>query len=120
MKNQELEALFMQTTDHPELMTEFLKQLLLADIFCVGDDSDQSNIHFRMLETPEGEQAIPFFLMADTLKMSFGDDLEYFIMPAKHFFEMTKGSILLLNPASAHMKEFTADEIEFLLSFDIP
>ena len=71
MKNQELEALFMQTIDQPELMTKFLKELLIADIYCIGDDSDQSNILFRMLETPEDEQAIPFFLTADTLKMSF-------------------------------------------------
>jgi hypothetical protein len=119
MQNQKLELLFSKTSQQPELFSEFLNQLLISDVFCIGDDSDQSNVYFQMLETPEGEQAIPFFLSLDTLRSSFGDDLDYFIMSARDFFEMTKGAVLLLNPASDYMKEFAPDEIEFLLSLGL-
>lgn len=40
-------------------------------------------------------------------------------MSARDFFEMTKGAVLLLNPASDYMKEFAPDEIEFLLSLGL-
>ncbi|SPL72246.1 SseB family protein [Acinetobacter stercoris] len=114
MQNQELEQLFIQTADQPELFSAFLNQLLVSEVFCLGDDSDQSNLQFRTMETPDGEQAIPFFLTLDTLRMSLGDDLHYFLLPAKQLLEITKGSTLLLNPASSYMKEFSPEEIELL------
>jgi hypothetical protein len=36
-------------------------------------------------------------------------------MPARNLLEMTQGAILVLNPTSSYSKEFSADEIEFLL-----
>jgi hypothetical protein len=41
---------------------------------------------------------------------------KYLIMPAKAFFEMTRGSFVMLNPGSAYGKEFVPDEIARLLN----
>ena len=115
MSDPRLDALFQQAAENPENTPAFLKQLLLSDIYCLGLAQANGRIQFRMLQTEHGEQAIPFFLSSEMICADWDADERYLSMPARNLLEMTQGAILVLNPTSSYLKEFSADEIEFLL-----
>ena len=46
-----------------------------------------------MSETPDGEQAIPFFLELESIHNDLGTDAEYVILNTRKFFEMMLGAI---------------------------
>lgn len=110
-----LQQLFTQTQENYELIPEFIDQLLVSDIYCLGTKDSQNNIQFRVLESPEGDQAIPFFLELEMIKQDIGEEAEYIILNARKLFEITKGATLVLNPTSNLVKEFQADEITKIL-----
>lgn len=115
MSNLHLDALFQQAAENPENMPEFLKQLLLSEIYCLGLAQANGRIQFRMLQTEHGEQAIPFFLSSEMIRADLGAGEPFLSMPARKLLEMTQGAIVVLNPTSSYSKEFSADEIDFLL-----
>ena len=116
---QNLQQLFTQTQENYELIPEFIEQLLQSDVYCLGTQDAAQNIQFRVLETPEGDQAIPFFLSLEMIQTDLGEDTEYVVLNTKKLFEMTKGATLVLNPTSEISKEFLSDEILSILeSFD--
>ncbi|RLL35709.1 enhanced serine sensitivity protein SseB [Acinetobacter cumulans] len=114
MTTSNLANLFLQASEDPELTPQFLQQLLMADIYALGTEQTNGRIQFRMLETEHGEQAIPFFLDADTIYTDLGDE-PFIHLPTRKLFEMTQGAILVLNPTSDVSKEFSHQEIDFLL-----
>lgn len=118
MTNQNLEKLFNQTQENYELIPQFLDELLDAEIYCLGTQDQNHQIQFRILETPEGDQAIPFFLSLEQIQTDLGSDEAYVCLKTRKFFEMTKGAILVLNPTSEIAKEFSPEEIESILNME--
>lgn len=112
-----LQELFQQTQENYERIPAFLDELLLADVFCLGTENAGNRIQFRMLETPEGEQAIPFFLDAVQIVESFGE-VDYIPLNCRRFFEMTLGATLVLNPTLSLFKEFSPDEVKSILEME--
>ena len=68
-----------------------------------------------MFETPDGGQAIPFFLELESIHNDLGTDAEYVILNTRKSFEMTLGATVILNPTSELSKEFQAEEIAKIL-----
>ncbi len=110
-----LQQLFTQTQENYELIPEFIDQLLVSDIYCLGTQDSDNKLQFRVLETPEGDQAIPFFLELEMIQQDIGTDAEYLVLNARKLFEITKGATLVLNPTSNLVKEFQAEEITQIL-----
>lgn len=110
-----LQQLFTQTQENYELIPKFIEQLLISDVYCLGTQSADHKFRFRVLETPEGDQAIPFFLSRELIQNDFGEDAEYLIVNTRQFFEMTQGATLVLNPTSELSKEFQPEEIKAIL-----
>ncbi|CEI52602.1 hypothetical protein [Acinetobacter bereziniae] len=113
-----LQQLFVQTQENYELIPDFIDQLLASKIYCLATQDKDKNVEFRILETPEGDQAIPFFIELETIQNDIGADVEYIALNTRQFFEMTKGATLVLNPTSALSKEFQPEEIKAILEID--
>lgn len=113
-----LQQLFAQTQENYELIPDFIVQLLASEIYCLATQDKDKNVEFRILETPEGDQAIPFFIELETIQNDIGADVEYIALNTRQFFEMTKGATLVLNPTSALSKEFQPEEIKAILEID--
>lgn len=114
----DLQELLEQTQENYELIPQFLDQLLLADVYCLGSKDSQQQLQFRVLETPEGDQAIPFFLSLDVIHQDLGVDVPYLVINTRKLFEMTAGATLVLNPTTALAKEFDPEEIQSILNMD--
>ncbi|MFW1816189.1 SseB family protein [Acinetobacter guillouiae] len=84
----------------------------------LGAQDQHKKIQFRILETPEGDQAIPFFIELETIQNDIGVDAEYITLNTRQFFEMTQGATLVLNPTSELSKEFQPEEIKAILEID--
>lgn len=113
-----LEQLFYQTQQNYELIPQFLDQLLLSNVYCLGTEEQDQKRNFRVLETPEGDQAIPFFLELETVYRDFGAQVEHFTINARTLFEITQGATLVLNPTSELSKEFQPEEIRSILEME--
>lgn len=93
--------------------------LLDAEIYCLGTQDQDNKVQFRILETPEGDQAIPFFLSLEHIQNELGMDVDYVTLNTRKLFEMTQGAILVLNPSSDIAKEFSPEEIQSILNMDV-
>jgi len=113
-----LQQLFTQTQENYELIPAFIDQLLVSDVYCLGKQNPNQRIQFRVLETPDGDQAIPFFLSEEIIHQDLGKDTEYVTLNTRKLFEMTEGAILVLNPTSELSKEFQPDEITAILNIE--
>ncbi|MBI1453081.1 MULTISPECIES: SseB family protein [Acinetobacter] len=114
MTTANLANLFLQASENPELTPVFLQQLLNVEIYALGSEQVNGRYQFRMLQTEQGEQAIPFFLSKEMIYADLGDE-PFVHLPARKLFEITQGAILVLNPTSDVSKEFSPLEIDFLL-----
>ena len=110
-----LQKLFTQTQENYELIPFFIEQLLVSDVYCLGTKDQDNQIQFRVLETDEGDQAIPFFLSSETIQKDLGTEVEYLTLNTRKLFEMTLGATLVMNPTSALSKEFQPEEIKAIL-----
>lgn len=113
-----IQELFIQTQENYELIPQFLDQLLEANVYCLGIQDEHNKIQFQILETPDGDQAIPFFLELELIYNAFGSQVEHFTINTRKMFEMTQGATLVLNPTSALSKEFAPEEIQSILNMD--
>lgn len=113
-----LQKLFTQTQENYELIPQFLDQLLEYEVYCLGVQDVNHKTQFQVLETPDGEQAIPFFLELESIYRAFGSQVEHFTINTRKMFEMTQGATLVLNPTSELSKEFSPQEIQSILNMD--
>lgn len=113
-----LEQLFIDTQKNYELIPDFIEKLLMSDVYCLGVQSIDHTFQFRVLETEEGDKAIPFFLSLEIIQNDLGGDVEYMTINTRQFFEMTQGATLVLNPTSELSKEFQPEEIQAILEID--
>ncbi|MFK3663587.1 enhanced serine sensitivity protein SseB C-terminal domain-containing protein [Scandinavium sp. NPDC088450] len=70
------------------------------------------HISIQHWEKPDGTTAIPVFSSLATLQHAIEAESQYLKLPARDFFEMTKGQGVFLNPRSDYGKEFVPEEIE--------
>lgn len=115
--NTSLQQLYETALNHPEQYPAFYQQLLRSEVYCLGTRDAQQHLHFQLLQTEQGEQAIAFFLSLAKLNQDAGADAEFVMMNAEKLFSITKGATLVMNPASEDSKEFLPDEVEAILSF---
>lgn len=113
-----LQQLFTETQENYELIPQFLDLLLVSDVYCLGTESAEQKLNFQILETPEGDQAIPFFLELEMIYRDFGSQVEHFTINTRKLFEKTQGATLVLNPTSALSKEFQPIEIKSILEME--
>src|SRR5687768_15929366 len=121
-----LELALMLALAEPGHRPEFFRLLLESTVFVLGsaglvDEGPvtlQGDIEVEIAHwaRPDGSPVIPFFSSLRTLQMSVTGDERYIALPARDLFAMTRGADLVLNPMSEDGKEFTAAEIEALLS----
>lgn len=111
-----LQSLFEQTAQDHTKIDEFVETLLKSTVFCLGVKNASGIFEFRLVESADGDSAVPFFLNFQTIYDDIGLDVAYLELNARILFEKTKGSSLVLNPTQALFKEFSPEEITTILS----
>lgn len=106
---------------------EFYQALMSVEIFAIGsieggtnDGSAQThksgtsfNIKNWMMD--DENAIIPFFTSLEDMQKSVSSEESYVAMSAENFFQITKGTHLVLNPGSDYNKEFTPHEVSLLI-----
>lgn len=95
-----------------ELLHAVVLVCLYGEIEDGGDSTKGASILKMAAITHEGVAYVPFFLAEKFLPRG----ARYVSLPARMFFEITKGSHLILNPGDNVSKTFTPQEVDRLLS----
>ena len=124
-----LEIALELAASEPAHRPEFYRLLLESTIFIFGSsgqltEGDEGLITLKAdtqiqvvnWVRPDGSSVIPFFTSLRALQRAIADDEKYIALPARTFFEITRGAELILNPRSEVGKEFTRTEVEALLA----
>lgn len=114
-----LEALLATARTTWTRVPEFLAALLDADVVVSGVQDD-SRLRLPLMTGSDGVRVQPFYTSEARLQETLGVIPEfeprYVVISCRHFFDITRGQHLVLNPHSAVGKEFAPDEVEQLLS----
>lgn len=121
-----LDKALRRAADEPAERPEFYHILLESTVFVIGSSNQisegistleaGSNVQIQNWQKQDGSPVIPFFSSLQALERAIEGEESYMALPARPFFEMTRGATLVLNPRSDYGKEFFPDEIEALLS----
>ncbi len=121
-----LELALMLATSEPAHRPEFFRLLLESTIFILGSSGQMdegsvtlkanTQIQIQNWVKPDGSSVIPFFSSLRALQLAIQSDEPYIALPARTFFDITRGAELILNPRSQYGKEFTPAEVEALLA----
>lgn len=120
-----LESALTAAASDPAARPEFYRILLESEIYVLGSSNmPGSGRHLLPVGTSlvlakwtktDGTEVIPFFASLHALELALKEPTRYVAMPARAFFEMTRGASLVINPKSEYAKEFLPHEIEALL-----
>jgi hypothetical protein len=124
-----LEIALELAASEPAHRPEFYRLLLESTIFIIGSSGQltegdeglitlKANTQIQVVNwiRPDGSSVIPFFSSLRALQQAITSDEKYLALPARTFFEITRGAELILNPRSEFGKEFTPTEVEALLT----
>src|SRR6476619_7232363 len=124
-----LEIALELAASEPAHRPEFFRLLLEATVFILASSGQLEGqeegpvtltkgmqIEVTNWVKPDGSRVIPFFSSLRALQLAVTEDEKYIALPARTFFEITRGAALILNPRSPVGKEFTPAEIETLLA----
>ena len=124
-----LEIALELAASEPAHRPEFYRLLLESTIFIIGSSGQltegdeglitlKANTKIEVVNwvRPDGSSVIPFFSSLRALQLAITSDEKYLALPARTFFEITRGAELILNPRSEFGKEFTPTEVEALLT----
>jgi len=121
-----LEVALARAADEPASRPEFYKILLDSEIYVIGHTDAPGDgrstlpagakLSIVSWENKDGIPITPFFTSLEALQRSLQEETRFVSMPARSFFEITRGATLVLNPASSYGKEFLPNEIEALLA----
>lgn len=126
-----LEFLLERATTEPAYRPEFYQRLMEADVYVISGEEEKKrdgNVQMKEGETvnlvqlprEDGSFALPFFTSLEVLQKSIDYPVNYVCLPTRVLFEMTEGTVLILNPFSEFGKDFTPEEIRGLLSGAVP
>jgi type III secretion system (T3SS) SseB-like protein len=121
-----LEIALAHAANEPASRPEFYRLLLESEIYVIGytDLPGQgqrtlpvgARLSITHWEKRDGTSFIPFFTSIEALRRALKEEARFVAMPARNFFEITRGATLVLNLASSHYKEFFPNEIDALLA----
>jgi hypothetical protein len=121
----DLEQKLMLAANDPASRPDFYKVLMDSQVFVIGftDAGGEgvttlptgAKVSIESWEKNDGTKITPFFSSLDTLQRALKKESKYVSLPARSFFELTKGASLVLNPASPYGKEFYPNEVQALL-----
>lgn len=115
-----LERLLVESADSPAARPQFYRELMHSSVLiCPHGDIEESDDPKRETATlklgaitVKEIPYIPFYSAEKFLPRG----VRYLSLPAKQFFEITKGSHLVLNAGDKVVKTFSPEEVERLLS----
>jgi hypothetical protein len=115
-----LERLLEESGNSVASRPHFYRELLLSNVLIIphgaieeSDDPGRQTATLKMAAiSHEGVDYVPFFIAEKFLPR----ETKYLSLPAKTFFEITKGSHLILNPGAQFGKTFSPEEVEKLLT----
>jgi hypothetical protein len=114
-----LERLLIEATDSPAARPQFYRELMHSSVLtCPHGDLEESDDPKRettlklTVITVKEIQYVPFYSAEKFLPRG----VRYLSLPARQFFEITKGSHLVLNAGDKFVKTFSPAEVERLLS----
>jgi hypothetical protein len=124
-----LEIALELAASEPAHRPEFFRLLLESTILIFGTSGQltegdeglitlkaNTQIQIKNWVRPDGSSVIPFFSSLRAMQLAITSDEQYLALPARTFFEITRGAELILNPRSQFGKEFTPAEVEALLA----
>mgnify|MGYP003679243300 CR=1 FL=1 len=120
-----LESLLAAAANEPTRAPEFVSELLQSVVIVPGVVSDAEadgggqTATFPPLVGPGGSPVQPFYTSEERLQETIaaipGFESRYVGLPCRAFWEMTRGATLVINPHSAHGKEFLPGEVAHVL-----
>lgn len=129
--SRQLEFLLERATHEPAYRPEFYQRLMDAHVLVISGDEKpggQDEMHLKEGDTvnlvqwprEDGTNVLPFFTSVEMLQKAIDREVSYLSLPARALFQMTEGTMLVINPFSDFGKEFTPEEISTLLAGGIP
>ena len=132
-----LEQSLLMAVTEPSMMSAFYQALLDSDVFILAymtspqveqentqgggvADENMSQLMIQHWETEDGSKVIPFFTSEGFLQQAVGADIHFMAMNGGTFFEITQGTVLVLNPKSGFERFFSPDDISEVLAFSAP
>ncbi|MWV44262.1 hypothetical protein GRF59_11520 [Paenibacillus sp. HJL G12] len=119
-----LEEKLAKAVNEPSARPDFYNELRNSEIYAIqgGQTPVQErteltagqSVQLLSVET-NGKRYLPIFSSLTRMQDFIKEPVQYLAINALHFFELTKGADVLLNPGSAFGKEFSAREIESIL-----
>lgn len=113
-----LEIALARAAAEPAARPAFYRLLLESEIFAIGHtrgDGGKAKLALMQWQKEDGAPYLPFFTSMAALRRESDNEVAAVSMPARDFFELTRGATVVLNPSSNCGKEFTPGEIGALL-----
>jgi hypothetical protein len=121
-----LEVALARAADEPASRPDFYRILLQSEIYVIGHTDAPGDgratlpagakLSIVSWENKDGTPVTPFFSSLEALQRSLQEETRFVSMPARSFFEITRGATLVLDPGSGYGKEFLPNEVEALLA----
>ncbi len=121
----DLERSLVKAAVDPAYRPQFYRDLLGAELFMPQDGKSESGLgkssvaKDEVLELMtfehEGKRLIPLFSSLERLREFIEEETQYLLMKAIDLFQITRGEMLVLNPGADFGKEFTPEEVTWML-----
>ncbi|MCS5721773.1 enhanced serine sensitivity protein SseB C-terminal domain-containing protein [Herbiconiux sp. CPCC 203407] len=115
----EIEALLAAAAVDPIAAPAFLEALLASTVIVPGTASGDGTARLADLLGADGRSVQPFYTsearLTETLEVVPSFERRFLALPCRVLWQMTRGATLVLNPHSAHGKNFLPGEIGQLL-----
>ncbi|MEC0238546.1 enhanced serine sensitivity protein SseB C-terminal domain-containing protein [Paenibacillus dokdonensis] len=119
-----LEEKLAKAVNEPSARPDFYNELRNSEIYTIqgGTTPVQEKTELTAGQSVQllsvemnGKRYVPIFSSLSRMQDFIKEPVQYLAINALHFFELTKGADILLNPGSPFGKEFSAREIESIL-----
>ncbi|MFB2582743.1 enhanced serine sensitivity protein SseB C-terminal domain-containing protein [Herbiconiux sp. P15] len=115
----DIETLLAAAAKEQTAAPAFLEALLESTVIVPGTASDDRTVNLADLLGPGGTSVQPFYTSEERLRETLdavpGFERRFLALPCRALWEMTRGATFVLNPHSAHGKQFPPGEIGQLL-----
>jgi hypothetical protein len=123
----ELERALVAAVKNPHTAPDFYRLLLESHLLVMGTAEGQENATSQLTLDPgsrlslvtglkDGHQYLPIFSSQLRMQEYVKQESKYLSMKGRDLLELTRGAPVILNPASEYGKEFTAEQVAYLLN----